>query len=90
MSLVCVIHVSPWILVFTDSISAHVMAPWVCGVFDEEQEAKEDAVNMYVGRHGDNDVLDSSQDLYEARNHSLLPKRRKVKSTRYAVRTPHV
>lgn len=56
-----------------------------CGSWaHRRREAKEDAVNMYVGRHGDNDVLDSSQDLYEARNHSLLPKRRKVKSTRYA------
>lgn len=53
------------------------------------QEAKEEGTNL--GGANDVDKLekgdghDSPHDLPEARTNPLLPKRRKVKSTRYAV-----
>lgn len=55
----------------------------------DEQEAKEEGSNLGgvndVDKHGDGGGHDSRHDLHEARTNPLLPKRRKVKSTRYAV-----
>ena len=66
--------------------TAHVGYGWVG--FDE-QEAKEEGNNLSgvidVDKHGDGAGHESRHDLQEARTNPLLPKRRKVKSTRYAV-----
>jgi hypothetical protein len=57
----------------------------------EEEEEEEEGARGNLGAggdvedHGDGGGRDTAHDLHDARTNPLLPKRRKVKSTRYAV-----
>ena len=55
----------------------------------DEQEATDEGINLGgvndVDKQGEAHGHDKPHDMHEARTNPLLPKRRKVKSTRYAV-----